>query len=82
MQHTLDIGHTDLELSLIHIYRAGELSCNAERSQSAPDAGGGDLSVWLEPESEAGGGAGAFLQNQHHSGTSGDRKNADDSRCV
>lgn len=44
------------------------------------DERGGDLSVWLEPESEAGGGAGAFLQNQHHSGTSGDRKNADDSK--
>lgn len=52
----------------------------AEGSQSTTDAGGGDLSVWLEPESEAGGGAGAFLQNQHHSGTSGDRKNADDSK--
>ena len=43
-----------------------------------PDAGDGDLSVWLEPESEAGGGAGAFFQNQHHSGPSGDRKDTDD----
>ena len=51
-----------------------------QKEVKVPHAGGGDLSVWLEPESEAGGGAGAFLQNQHHSGTSGDRKNADDSK--
>ena len=53
------------------------LSCPAEGSQSTPNAGGCDLSVWFEPESEAGGGAGAFLQDQYHSGTTGYRKDAD-----
>lgn len=67
---------TGIEKSVFEQFK----SCTAEGSQSTTDAGGGDLSVWLEPESEAGGGAGAFLQNQHHSGTSGDRKNADDSK--
>ena len=50
-----------------------------QKEAKAPsDAGGGDLSVWLEPKSEAGGGAGAFLQNQHYPGAAGYRENADD----
>ena len=49
-----------------------KLSCAAEGSQSTPNAGGCDLSVWSEPESEAGGGAGAFFQDQHYSRASRD----------
>lgn len=59
-------------------YCTGELSYTAKRSQSTPDAGGSDLSVWPEPESKAGGRTGAFLQNQYHSGASGYWKDTDD----
>lgn len=44
-----------------------------------PDAGDGDLSVWLESESEAGSRKGISLQNQYHSGFSGYWKDTDNS---